>query len=247
MGTTLNLWEDAPIIMKYAYVKILFLTDKEKFNEQPILRKVLRGSTDSQDIYDAGVFYVNTRFNTNKPRHFKWEFTSEQGTVDDVFQLYPFKYNIRSNEPGSENDPRRRTNPVDTKLTDGVIVIAHHYNAFQKDKEWAGIRADDDSQGIRIVVDFSSIATLPDKDQLFETEPWGEMEKALTGVKEPLQVERIGTRIFSISYNNATKDDVLKLWWKINWNNLVLWQAFSEVKKVNGDKGRVIPRVIPTW
>jgi hypothetical protein len=237
----------APIILKYAYIKILFLTHQKKFEKKPILQKILRGSSKLEDIYDAGLYYVNTRFNADRPRNFKWQFTSEQGTVDDVFQLYPFQYNLVSRDPATHNDPRRKENPVDTKLTDNVIVVAHHYNAFQEGLtgEWAGARADDDTEGMRIVIDFSSVSTLPGKeDLLFKVQPWAEMAKAL--VTEPVQVERLSNRIFTASYNNASRDDVLKIRWSINWDNLALWQAFSEVKELGGQSGRVMPE-IPPW
>jgi hypothetical protein len=239
--------DEPPIIMKYAYIKILFLTHEKKFRNRPILRKSLRGSSELQDIYDVALYYVNTRFNTRRPRHFKWQHTSEQGTIDDVFQLYPFKYDIVSPDPATQNDPRKKENPVDTKLTDNVIVVAHHYNSFQEGREWAGARADDDTEGIRVVVDFSSVTTLSGKGEaLFSTHPWGEMQKGISGVKVPVSVELVSSRIFTAACNNASKDDVLRIWWKINWDNLSLWQAFSEVQPSSAEGGdRHIP-TIPT-
>jgi hypothetical protein len=236
----------APIILKYAFIKILFLTDQKKFKNEPVLRKPLRGSSEKVAIYDAGLYYVTTRFNLYRPRHFKWQFTSEQGAVDDVFQLYPFNINLVSGDPATHNDPRRKENPVDTKLTDHVIVVAHLYNAFQEGPagEWAGARADDDTEGIRLVMDFSSVTTLPGKeDLLFKSEPWAEIEKAFTHIREPVQVDRINNRIFTASYNNASKDDVLKIRWSMNWDNLAMWQAFSEVKQVGGEEGRIQPLI----
>jgi hypothetical protein len=241
---------DNSIINKTAYIKILFLTDGEilddnNFRGTPVMMRTIRNSRNIVPIFDTALYYVFTKFNNNeRPRHFEWIFTSEDGKIDDAMQIYPFDPNLSSADPGKDSNEKLRAKKVDTAITDNIVTIAHWYNAFRKNKEWAGARADDDTSEMRVVVDFTSVITAPGKENsLFRKKPEGFFVDGSNGVQKPMPVTEYNNgRIFSTHLaEHSSKDDVLKLVWETNWENLGKWQGLHNKKLYVPNKGGYEP------
>ena len=217
---------DTPIKSKSAYLKILFLKDMEKYKDQPVFYRPIRGSDQQVPVYDFAVFYFFTMYGYNKPQRYTWKFTSTDGKIDDVFQLYPFDTMKFDADPSIKNN-LRQWEKIIIPRTDGVVVIAHYYNAFQRDRgEWAGTRAEKDISELRLVVDFSSVITTPGKESLlFRDKPAGFLVDSIEQISKGLRLDYDTGRIFSVSANNVPEGAVLQLNWKLNWENLALWQA----------------------
>jgi hypothetical protein len=216
----------APIKSKSAYLKILFLKDREKYEGKPVYYRPIRGSNRLEAIYDSAVFYFFTLYGLDKPDYYKWEFTSSEGTIDDVFQLYPFDASKYDADP-SRKDNLRVWDRIIIPKTDGVVVVAHHYNAFQREKgEWAGARAERNISELRLVIDFSSVITIPDKDAfLFKRKPIASLTNPIEKTTKDLVLEYDSGRIFSVVAHDVKEGSVLKYTWQLNWDNLGLWQG----------------------
>ena len=129
-----------PISVKLAYIKIIFIVDKEKHEDNPVFTREIRRSREKFPVYDASIFFQFTQFGSKKPPDHEWEFTSSRGQVD-ALQLHPFDART------SRADPAKRTIYDSVKgylspTPDCLLVVNHNYNGFQrKDGEWAGVRA----------------------------------------------------------------------------------------------------------
>src|SRR5215210_77262 len=94
----------APIISKVAYAKILFLRDREKFKDQPVFTRLLRGSNIKEGVYDSAIYYFFTLFGKDKPNRYEWKFSSSEGKVDNVLQLFPFDASKFNADPSKDYD-----------------------------------------------------------------------------------------------------------------------------------------------
>lgn len=189
--------DSAPIKSKSAYLKLLFLKDKENYEGKPVYYRPIRGSDEPEPVYDSAIFYFFTMYGINKPQRYTWQFTSKDGKIDDVFQLYPFDAKKFDADPSKESNLKVWDRIIIPK-TDGVVVIAHYYNAFQREEgEWAGARAGKDTSELRLVVDFSSIITIPGKDNLlFKKRPCASLEDPIEQMSKALRLEYDTGRIF---------------------------------------------------
>jgi hypothetical protein len=212
-----------PIKSKIAYAKILYLSDKTR--NKPLLKKQIRGSTDEESIYDSAIYYVWTKLNKISTEKYNLKFTSTKGKVDDILQLHPFDPNSKFHDP----DPSAKYMhqiwevPIDpTDLTsENVVVVAHYYNGFQKDGgEWAGVRTDQNTEELRLTVDFVSLLTKQGKENdLFEQKPTAYLVNE-KNIENQVDLDFEDKRKFSVKQNSVKKGQVLKLVWKIKWDNI---------------------------
>lgn len=226
-----------PIAFKVLYIKLIFLTDQQKHEGNPVFKRKLRRSDEEFPIYDSSIFYQLTQFGRDKPPDHEWRFTSSHGQVD-ALQLYPF------DPTTSSSDPAKRTihKSVEGYLRpspDSLLVVCHNYNGFQRgDGEWAGNRAPNDTGLLRLVVDFSSVMTIDDKE-LFAEFPrayWvHELERDPNDpskkLETPLAFEYSDGKVFSVSQADVPRKDVLLIRYKMEWDNLVNWEGFYQKKK----------------
>ena len=216
-----------PVAVKMLYVKLIFLTDKEEHEKSPVFKQTLRRSGQEFAVYDSAIYYQFTQFGENRPDDHEWKFTSSEGFVDGI-QWHPF-----APQPYLA-DPARRTieKGIEGYLRptpDTLVVVSHFYNGFQRGHgEWAGVRAANDTGLLRIVLDFSSVMTAPDKE-LFIEEPRAFVRDALATdaatAETPINLEFSDGRTFSACQRDVRKKDVLKLSYRLNWNALVSWRA----------------------
>ena len=228
---------DVPIVAKVLYIKLIFLVDKEKHEGNPVFTRKLRRSGEGFPVYDTSIFYQFTQFAVNKPADHEWRFTSSRGQVD-ALQIHPF-------DPfTSDPDPAKKTihSSVEGYLSptpDSLLVICHNYNGFQKgDGEWAGVRAANHTGLLRLVVDFSSVMTVPGKELFLELPSAYWVHEAQRNpndrskkLEEPLQFEYNDSRVFSVAQGDVPKKDVLLIRYKMDWDALVLWHAYHKKKK----------------
>jgi hypothetical protein len=215
-----------PIKSKSAYLKILFLRDKKKYEGKPVYYRPIRGSDKLEAVYDYAVFYFFTLYGIDKPQRYTWQFTSSEGKIDDVFQLYPFDATKYDADP-SKKDNLRVWDRIIIPKTDGVVVVAHYYNAFQREVgEWAGARAEKDISELRLVIDFSSVITIPGKESLlFKRKPTASLADPVEKTTRALELEYDSGIIFSVAKSNVPEGSVLQFAWQLNWDNLGLWQG----------------------
>lgn len=206
--------------IKVTYIRFLLLADKE--NEIPVIRKSLRGSKMPTPIYDAAAYQIFTSFN-NKPESYEWQFSSTEGQVDDVLQLYPFdSFTFNANPV---NNPGDWWHSIDNPATNEVLFHVHLYNSFQKGLENAFTVAEQRTQELRLTADFSAIITKPGKEHsLFIDQPKAFFKKRKELSKEVL-IDYKTERIFSAVIKDVSHRDSLFLEWKINWDNLAIWQG----------------------
>jgi hypothetical protein len=190
------------------YFKLLFLQDRENSNNKEVLKRRTRKGIE-KGIFDSAICYVYTSYYTARRNDLRFRST---GDVDDVFLVYP---DVRSCIKCKE-EAEIEVSMNDIACND-VVVVAQYYNAFQKGNESAAARADDCTHNLRLIVDFSSIVTARGKEnQLFMNEPKANSEE---------HVRSIGGRVFSVEKENVRRDDVLRLEWNINWDNLAVWKC----------------------
>jgi hypothetical protein len=234
--------DTAPIKSKVVFVKILFLRDKEKFKDQPVFTRRLRGSARLESVYDSALFYIFTLFGAKRPNRYEWKFTSTDGTVDDVLQLYPFDAS-KFHADRSKDNLNKYYDGIIIPKTDSALVIAHHYNAFQREKgEWALARAEKDISELRLVVDFSSVITASNED-LFIEQPDAYFIDPIEKTTKFVDLEYNTGKIFSVSKKNVSEGCTLELRWKMNWDSLATWQGFRENKRITPEISNVVPNI----
>jgi hypothetical protein len=198
---------------KETYVKLQFLTPKK--NKIPAFEGRIRGSR--VPVYDCGVYHISTYFNS-KPQTYTWHFYCKEGQVDNVMQLSPFKKNV---ENVYEDDSINHwTCMVREPTANTVVFVVNHYNSFQHgnkgEYEYAATKAEQDTEELKLAVDFSSILTNHDQqNSLFSSPP-----KAFKNFTEPLpkdntEVSNDG-RIFSAVIHNARENEKLRISWNID-------------------------------
>lgn len=238
MGPSVN--PETPVVAKNLYINLIFLIDKEKHRGKPVFKRKLRRSGEEFPIYDAALYYQFTQFSSHKPPYHEWKFTSSEGQVD-ALQLHPFDPTV------SDPDPAKKTihKSVEGYLRptpETLLVVCHYYNAFQKNKgEWAGMRASNDTKLLRLVVDFSSIMTTEGADLFLEapiaywrhrTHIDPQAGHRSSKVEDtPLEFDFTDGRVFSASKTNVLKNEAIVLKYKMNWDGLLTWQAYSRNKK----------------
>lgn len=226
-----------PIAVKMLYIKMIFLIDRRKHENNPVFKRKLRRSDEEFPIYDSSIFYQFTQFASNKPPKHNWEFTSSRGQVD-ALQLHPF------NPTTDHADPAKRTIHKSVKgylrpTPDSLVVVCHNYNGFQReDGEWAGVRASNDTSLLRLVVDFSSVMTAKGKELFLELPSayWRhELEQDPNDISKkletPLVFEYNDGRVFSVSQTDVPQEDIIAIRYKMNWESLVNWQGYYGNKK----------------
>jgi hypothetical protein len=230
MDYTNDIHTNTPIKSKSAYLKLLFLKDQEKHKEKPAFYKSIHGST--QPVYDSAVLYFFVLYGIDKPQPYAWYFANSSdgsgANIDDVFQLYPID-STRNDVAHSENPNVRARDRIIIPKTDGIVAVAHYYNAFQRQVgEWTGTRAEKDVLELRFVVDFSSIITIPGKESLlFKTKPTTSMQDPRENISKAIELDYDSDRIFSATANNVPEGAVLQFKWQLNWDNLGTWQGFA--------------------
>lgn len=226
-----------PVATKLLHIKFIFITDSTAAGAKPAYRRKLRRSGEEFDVYDSSIFYQYTQFSADhRPRDYQWEFTSSHGEVD-ALQLQPFM-------PSTfDPDPARRSMHASVEgylrpTPDSLLVVCHNYNGFQKpDGEWAGIRASDDTELLRLIVDFSSIM-VEENARLFVEEPaayWVHLAVNAKGhtveQNEKLDFEFAENSVYSVARRQVEKKDVLKIIYKLNWDALINWQGYTRGNK----------------
>jgi len=218
--------DNSKITAKILYIKLLFIVDKEK--NKPVFKRMLRRSGEEFPIYDSSVFYQFTQFGPNKPDVHEWKFTSSKGQVE-AMQIYPFDSATFLADPAK----RKIHNLADgaTKLDNinSLLVVCHNYNGFQKgeDGEWAGVRAANTTDLLRLIVDFSSVTTIPN-EKLFLTEPKAYHEEYFKKTTTEIPSDFNDGKIIVISKKNVAVRDVIKIEYKMNWNGLATLHSFDQ-------------------
>lgn len=220
------------IVAKVLYIKMIFLTDQEKYGEHPVFNRKLRRSGEEFPVYDSSIFYQFIQFAPERPTDHEWRFSSSQGYVD-ALQLHPFDSSTFHADP-AKRTIQRMTEGYLRPTPDTLLVVCHNYNGFQRGEgEWAGVRAPNDTALLRLVLDFSSVMTAED-EELFSSHPvahWvHELERDPEKQKTPLEFEYDDGRVLSVSQKDVLKKDVLEVRYKLNWDALVNWQAYHENK-----------------
>lgn len=232
-----------PIIVKLLHIKFIFITDSTKKDAKPIYRRTIRRSGEEFDVYDSSIFYQFTRFSDeHRPRKHVWRFTSSSGQVD-ALQLNPFMPTTFDPDQAKKNIH----NSVEGFLKptpDTLLVTSHNYNGFQKpDGEWAGVRAANDTELLRLIVDFSSIM-LEKGEDLFKEKPiayWvhrtiNEKGYAVKKTQE-IEFEFNENRVYGVAKQFVEEGDVIKIEYKLNWDALINWQGYTR------ESEKVIPQV----
>lgn len=209
--------KEYPIKALTQYLKIIFLQDKDSFTE-PVFNRYKSGSPTTQ-VYDSAVFIRNVVYDSHGPRESK--FRSLSGDVDDTFLVYPeFKSYV------TETDVSTKVTVLDASNS---LSIAQYNNSFQRGHEWAGIRTDENTSQLRLVVDFSSIMTAPGKEHLlFSEKPRAsliQLHPVRTEVQQLLFDFNNG-RVFSAMAKDVPEKYQLRIKWKVYWENLALWEGF---------------------
>lgn len=214
------------ITNKVLYIKMVSLIDQSKNEDRPLMYRKVPRLGKKIPVYDEAIFIQFTKFGTKKDSKHQWRFTSAKGVVD-ALQIFPFAPPTENPDPSDKYNDKSIQKIISTKSTDNLVVIDHHFNGFQKGEsgEWAGVRADNDTDELRLVIDFSSIKTLNEMD-LFVEKPKGTIRQTKNSEKEselnsiPIPNDFSTDRLFSFVKNNVTMGDVLFVKWKINWDNL---------------------------
>ena len=214
------------VTSKVLYIKIISLIDRSKNEDRPLMYRDIQQTGEKIPVYDEALFVQFTKLGPNKDPKHQWKFTSAKGAVD-AFQIFPFARPVESPDPSEKYDAKSMQKIISTDQTDDLVVVDHHFNGFQRGEagEWAGVRADNDTDELRIVIDFSSIRTLTDND-LFAEKPSGHLRRAENSKEQSdldtssIPVEYSTDRLFSFVQNNVNMGDVLSVKWKLDWDNL---------------------------
>lgn len=221
---------------KATYIKLIFLVDKKTHPNEPIFyRKLYRSEGKPEPIYDSAMFYTISEFAEKKPPRYVVKSTSSEGMVEQL-QLHPFSAVGKFADPAENSDLRKSEVDISDYST-CTAVITHDFNGFQRGEgEWAGARADEDTSELRLVVDFSSIPTKPEKqNELFEKEPiayWVHVDGNGNRIETEIDMNYRRGNVFSISQKNVSKNDIVKMKWQMAWDNLLTWHSKSNGTEV---------------
>jgi hypothetical protein len=176
--------------------------------------------------------FVLQLYSQQKGQHKFW-FHADYGTVQEAVLLHPSPSEVNVTE---EYDPLGHIRqyyqiPIVPSIDNLAIAVAHFYNSFQKEREYADAVAFENTRELKFSVDFSSILGVPEgedkekplfKDSLAVYLMNG--EKKIKVVKKFDDIER---KIFSVTYNNIQKSQSLRLEWSTNWDNLATSQVYN--------------------
>lgn len=217
--------DDSKILAKILYIKLLFLVDKEK--HKPVFKRTLRRSGEEFPIYDSSIFYQSTQFGPNKAKYHDWKFTSSRGQVD-AMQIHPLSLDTFSADPAKKTIHGSVEGSLKLDDTDNLLVVCHNYNGFQReDGEWAGVRAANDTDLLRLIVDFSSVTTIPNTE-LFLTKPVAYHREFFEKKETEIPIEFKDDKIFFISKENVPARDVILIKYEMNWDALATLHSFDD-------------------
>ena len=213
------------IKIKTLYVKLSFIIDRENPESKPVFKRVLHRLEDDKkeefDVFDSSTYHAFTQYNDNiaKDEVVKWEFTSKRGQVD-ALQLYPFDADTYKADPAK----RAALGRADGKLLLGdassLLVTGYFYNGFQRiDGEWAGVRANENADFLRLTVDFSSVLTKKNQ-KLFLQEPIATWNQEVKKQKDVIPMDLNQGRIYSAFVENPLEGDTIIFNYKMNWDSL---------------------------
>lgn len=142
-------------------------------------------------------------------------------------------------EIGETSNLEIRRTDIDLDDHNASSIVTQHYNGFQRGKkgEWAGVKANEDTGELRLVVDFSTVLTKNETSDLFDIKPTGFIARNLGGntgvVRKKLNLEFTRENIFAVSKTNVKRNDYIGLRWRLKWENLLTWKSFA------GDKQQI--------
>jgi len=220
------------IAAKILYIKILFIIDRKKFKGNPVFIRKLRRSGEEFPVYDQATFFQFTKFGALKEDIAEWKFTSAGGEVD-ALQIFPFEHKDFFADPAKTNINKMVEGAIKLKDNDNLLVICQYYNGFQGETgSWAGVRADKNTDLLRLIVDFSSVMTADVDKELFVESPTAYWNQYFEKKKSPIEFEFNDGRVFSISQKNVSQKDVIMIKYKMNWDNLITLQSIVNKKEI---------------
>jgi len=224
--------------MKTLYVKFLYLKDKAKHPNDPILYKPIGNSNKMEPLYDMAVFNAFTHFGFNEEQ----EKLCKKTILDTRNQLKnpthadqrapstvtPSYGNLTTKSLGDLNDAEFYPGK---SPKNSIWKLTPFHNSFQKenedDREWAGVGADFFTEEINLIVDFSSLIKSDSVNDLFVKKPvafWERTQKEGfeddVSEKKPIDITSTNGLLFFVSGKEIPKSDILRIEWKINWDLL---------------------------
>jgi hypothetical protein len=156
--------------------------------------------------------------------------------LNDILLLHPFDVNIFDRDKKIEIINLDKED-IQCNNTDAIVLITRRYNAMQKGeptiqkiaggttlkydtREWTAVSADENTEEINLVVDFSSITIKNENEGLFLEEPIASFKND-NGEDKKESFKYKYDKVFALCKNDLKKGEILKIDWKINWKNLV--------------------------
>jgi len=152
---------------------------------------------------------------------------------DFEFEEYPEDNDRILGEPGEIGNLEIKRTDIDLGDHHASSIVTQHYNGFQRGMkgEWAGVKANEDTDELRLVIDFSTVLTKNETDELFEIKPTGFIARNLKGytgaVRKKLNLEFAHDNIFAVSKTKVRRNDYIGLRWRLKWENLLTWKSFA--------------------
>jgi hypothetical protein len=138
---------------KLIYYKFLHLSNQDE-NGKPIYQKPIKRLRKSIDIWDEYITFRVSSFN-KLVKKFK-SYDSTKGSAVEVNSFLPFVLSLRDTDITAEQNPQI-VQPIIIGPSNVFITSSHYYNGFQKGNRDSAIKADKNTNTLRLLVDFTSI------------------------------------------------------------------------------------------
>jgi hypothetical protein len=196
---------------KFVYVRIVHL-HKVRPGTEPVCRAYVKRLGESIDVFDE--FHL---FRLNIFHHPRTLFTCKDRTSGavDIQILHPWQESLHFPDRGA-SELRGYVEQAINKPSSVFLTKSMYYNALQAGHEDIAMRIEEDTDEARLMVDFSS---LPAHEAMLLEAPVGYLrgeddEEVAVGVAKPY------AGVYSISYSDMKKGQVIRMELKIAWDKL---------------------------
>ena len=222
-----------PIKNKSLYIEINLLANRK--SNKPICQKYFDKKLHS--IFDLTIYYTSITFNDSAYTDRKWKMPSMyyEG-LNEIFLLQPFDLNFFDPDQICHVYDRDQR-VIFCRDTNTLVLVTHYYNGMQKGetttqrtgagitisektREWGAVSADENTELVNLIVDFSSVPIKDEKEGLFLKRPSAYLQIDQESEDKPIDFTMQSDRFYALSKKNIKKGEILKIKWNVNWENL---------------------------
>ncbi len=208
---------DAKVVEKVEYIKMLHLADKTK-NAEPVYKKYISRLQQEAEIFDEAQFAELMIYSGKPDSNMAYNYSQSRGTIDmDI--IVPRQEESNQVQQLHEDDSMSDQARAYVDMTSNVFYsVTNFINAFQRGDTFYQTRADQSIAFARLIVDFSS---LPGFTTIHKTEPTAKRynERKAADIIA-VSVTQIKPGIYKCAMENMSPGDVVVMNFDIDWDKI---------------------------